>query len=52
MTASSKEMQRKLGSEREDVQIPRVQRRGPPPTLVQIREARVRSPISHPAKWR
>jgi putative transposase len=32
------EMQRKLGSEREDVQIPRVQRRGPPPTLAQIRE--------------
>jgi DNA-directed RNA polymerase specialized sigma24 family protein len=30
-------MHRKLGSEREDVKIPRVQRRGPPPTLAEIR---------------
>jgi hypothetical protein len=30
-------MQRKLGSERDDVQIPKVQRRGPPPTLAEIR---------------
>ncbi|MEA3276098.1 MAG: transposase [Pseudomonadota bacterium] len=36
-------MQRKLGDEREDVQIPKVQRRGPPPTLEQLsREARSR----------
>jgi REP element-mobilizing transposase RayT len=31
-------MQRKLGPKREDVQIPRAQRRGPPPTLAEIRE--------------